>query len=84
MMRRAPAAPLVVNEPISCSNPIGVSNLLLWTPLVGVSLQGPRQIKRQPVRRNESSCPVTNMGYTEVTVAWSMSNRWSGGLLNVA
>ena len=48
LMRRAPAAPLVVNEPISCSNPIGVSNLLLWTPLVGVSLQGPRQIKRQP------------------------------------
>ena len=59
-----PAAPLVVNEPISCSNPIGVSNLLLWTPLVGISLQGPSQIKRQPVRRNESSCPVTNMGHT--------------------
>ena len=45
LMRRAPAAPLVVNEPISCNNPIGASNLLLWTPLVGVSLQGPSQIK---------------------------------------
>ena len=36
LMRRAPAAPLVVNEPIYCNNPIGVGNLLLWTPLVGV------------------------------------------------
>ena len=62
--------PASCGEPISCSNPIGVSNLLLWTPLVGVSLQGPRQIKRQPVRRNESSCPVTNMGYTDANLAW--------------
>ena len=37
LMRRAPVAPLVVNEPVSCNNPIGVSDLLLWTPLVGVS-----------------------------------------------
>ena len=55
LMRRAPVAPLVVNEPVSCNNPIGVSDLLLWTPLVGVSLQGPRQIKRQLARRTNQA-----------------------------
>ena len=34
------------------------------------SLQSHRQIKRQPVLRNESSCPVTNMGYTNANLAW--------------
>jgi hypothetical protein len=49
-----------VNEPISCRSDRRQQFFAL-TPLVGVSLQGPRQIKRQPVRRNESSCPVTGL-----------------------